>query len=222
MNIDNKVILITGASRGIGNYVFNRYLQQNKNVVGFYHNTVPLENIDRFYKMDVRNYIEVESVIQKLQLENIVLINCAGINYNAFLHKSDPEKWKDVILTNLVGTYNVIRAVLPLMRQQRYGRIINFNSVVAFTPTMGTTAYASSKSGLSGLTLSANKENESLNVTINDIVLGYTTLGMIRDVPDELLKDIKLIQPEEVFNTVESLIENSTGGSIQLTGGIKV
>mgnify|MGYP006432764231 CR=1 FL=1 len=67
--------------------------------------------------MDIRNYEEIEKTITPLisNADNLVLINCAGITYSAFAHKSDPEKWKKVIETNLIGTYNLIRCILEML-----------------------------------------------------------------------------------------------------------
>lgn len=95
------------------------------------------------------------------QLDNIILINCAGISYSSFAHKADIIQWKNVINVNLNGTFNVIHCLLPWMREQHYGRIIN-SSVVAKLPTMGVSAYAASKAGLIGLTKSLALENARL------------------------------------------------------------
>ncbi len=157
------------------------------------------------------------------------MINCAGITYDAFAHKGDPVKWKQVVEINLFGTYNMIRALLPIMRMQRYGRIINFSSVVAIKPTPGVSPYATSKSALWGLSRSIAVENAALNITINNINMGYSALGMIKEIPEEYLKTIvaqipsgKFCEPIDIFNTVNYLITTSyiTGSSIDLSGGL--
>jgi NAD(P)-dependent dehydrogenase (short-subunit alcohol dehydrogenase family) len=81
-------------------------------------------------------------------MKDITLVNCAGIIYYSFTHKSDHEKWENVIRTNLIGTYNIIRVLLPLMREQKFRRIINFSSIAAIKPSLGISAYAASKSAL--------------------------------------------------------------------------
>ena len=142
------MIVITGASRGIGKFLFER-LNTNNKVIGTYLSTKPesMKDLEFLYQVDVSKY---ESVIQfinviKNDLTDITLLNCAGISYNSFTHKSDPEKWKKVIEVNLIGTYHMIRAILPIMREQNYGRIINFSSVIAQKGTPGVSAYAASK-----------------------------------------------------------------------------
>jgi NAD(P)-dependent dehydrogenase (short-subunit alcohol dehydrogenase family) len=226
------MIIITGASRGIGEFLFNSLLLNSKEKVkGFYNNTKPTKDIEKFVRIDLTNYEEIEKFINSTtaELQNITLINCAGITYNSFAHKSNHERWKDVIDTNLNGTYNIIRGLLPLMRTQKFGRIINFSSVVALKPTPGISAYAASKSALWGLAKSIAIENATLNITINNINLGYSELGMIEMVPDEYKKSIIsqipmgiLCPPEDILNTVNFLMTTKyiTGSSIDLSGGL--
>jgi NAD(P)-dependent dehydrogenase (short-subunit alcohol dehydrogenase family) len=223
------MIIITGASRGIGRYLFNQFSIEKLDVIGTFNSTVVDD--DRYYAVNTTDYEGVSKWINNLEpsLKNIILINCAGINYNAFTHKSEPLKWKEVIDINLVGTYNCIRAVLPIMRLQKYGRIINFSSVVASKGTQGTSAYAASKSALWGLSKSIAKENGSLNITINNINMGYSELGMIEQVPEAYIESLKreipsgtLCRKEEILKTVKFLIESeyTNGISIELSGGL--
>jgi NAD(P)-dependent dehydrogenase (short-subunit alcohol dehydrogenase family) len=131
---------------------------------------------------------------------------------------------------NLKGSFNVIREVLPLMREQGYGRIINFSSVVTSLPTPGISAYAASKAGLLGLTKSLAAENASKGITINAINLGYVNLGMgISDVPVAYQEKMKtqipagrFCEPEEVYNTVNYLIQTEyvNGTAIDINGGL--
>lgn len=227
------MIIITGASRGIGYYLYDHFFLKNELVIGTYNNTKPPENADlsSFYKLDVSNFSSVELFFNEVKnfCENIVLINCAGISYNSFLHKSDPVKWKEVIEVNLQGTYHMIRVFLPLMRKQNYGRIINMSSVVAQKTTPGVSAYAASKSALWGLTKSVASENAKKGITINNLNLGYFDIGMISDVPNEFRNKLKQIiptnnfgDPENIFNAVEFLIKSdyTNGTSIDINAGI--
>lgn len=224
------MIIITGASKGIGKFLFDTF-QTEELVIGTYLNSKPSEDLAKYAKLNVCDFEQISNFVQKNSevLNDITLINCAGISYNAFTHKSDPEKWKEVIETNLFGTYNFIRALLPIMRQQKFGRIINFSSVVAIKPTPGVSSYSASKSALWGLSKSVAVENASLNVTINNINLGYSELGMIETVPEEYKKSIiaqipagTLCEPGDILNTVNYLRETKyiTGSSIDLSGGI--
>lgn len=227
------MILITGASGSIGGYLIEKYAGMNENILGIWFRHEPAKKLAKFCrKADVRNYTEVELIISEraAEMTDITLLNCAGISDNSFTHKSDPEKWKNVIEVNLIGAYNFIRALLPIMRSQNFGRIINFSSVVARRPTQGVSAYAASKAALWGLAKSISSENGSLNITCNNINLGYAGLGMgINDVTDTL-KDLissqipsgKFCSPEDIFSTVEYIRKTPylNGASIDLNGGL--
>lgn len=225
------MIIITGASRGIGLYLFESLIKSEDLVYGTYLNSKPIQNNENYFQIDTSSFEQIEHfvTINSEKLKDIVLINCAGITYNSFTHKSEPLKWKKVIETNLIGTYNMIRALLPLMREQKYGRIINFSSVVALKPTPGISSYAASKSALWGLSKSVAIENASHNITINNINLGYSELGMIQEVPVEFKKNIIsqipagiLCEPKDILNTVKYLISTKyiNGSSIDLNGGL--
>jgi NAD(P)-dependent dehydrogenase (short-subunit alcohol dehydrogenase family) len=226
------MIIITGASRGVGDFLLNSFINETEqSIIGTYFKSKPSKNIELFEKVDVNNIEEVTDFISRRasDLKNITLINCAGISYNSFAHKSDTDKWKSVVETNLFGTYNFIRVLLPLMRQQKFGRIINFSSVVAIKPTPGVSAYAASKSALWGLSKSVAIENAVYNISINNINLGYSELGMIENVPDDFKKQIVsqipagiLCEPIDILNTVKYLMTTRyiTGSSIDLTGGL--
>lgn len=226
------MIIITGASKGIGQFLLNSFVGLNDNdVLGTYLSSKPLEHLDKFVQLNVTEYDKVQEFVNNYtdKLNNLTLINCAGITNNAFAHKCDPEIWKNVIDTNLVGTYNVIRALLPIMRIQKFGRIINFSSVVASKPTPGISSYAASKAALWGMSKSIAIENAALNITINNINLGYSELGMIEMVPEEYIKTIIsqipsgiLCPPADILNAVNFLISTRyiTGSSIELNGGL--
>lgn len=226
------MIVVTGASKGIGQYLLNEYIRKGeKKVIGTYNSNKPSSADGTYFRLDVTSVEQVDEFVKSisLELQEITLINCAGISYNAFTHKSCPEEWKKVFETNLFGSYNLIRALLPHMRSQKFGRIINFSSVVAVKPTPGVSSYAASKSALWGLSKSIAVENASLNITINNINLGYSQLGMIDTVPEEFKKSIIsqipagiLCEPNDILNTVEYLRNTRyiTGSSIDLSGGL--
>jgi len=225
------MIIISGASRGIGKYLFETFKEQSVETIGLYNKTKPEHFSEFYHNVDIRNFEETEKIIVPLisNSENLVLINCAGITYSAFAHKSDPEKWREVIETNLIGTYNLIRSVLPKMREIKHGRIINFSSVVAVKGTPGVSAYAATKSAFWGLSKSIAIENANKNITINSINLGYSVLGMIKEVPEQYMEQIKstipvkrLCSPNEILSTVNYLINTGyiTGESLNVNGGL--
>jgi NAD(P)-dependent dehydrogenase (short-subunit alcohol dehydrogenase family) len=225
------MIIISGASRGIGKYLLETFKEQSIEVIGLYNNTKPENYSESYIKVDVRNFEDIEKELTPLisDAKELILINCAGITYSAFAHKSDPERWKEVIETNLIGTYNLIRSVLPKMREINHGRIINFSSVVAVKGTPGVSAYAATKSAFWGLSKSIAIENANKNITINSINLGYSELGMIKEVPEQYMEQIKseipmkrLCSPDEILSTVNYLINTGyiTGESLNVNGGL--
>ena len=224
------MILITGASRGIGRFLFNTFRQNGWDVHGTFNQTKPEEEYSSLFSfVDVSDYSQVSKFIGKIrsQLTRIVLINCAGTNYNSFAHKVDITQWERVINVNLFGTFNMIASLLPIMRDEGYGRIINFASVVGQVGVPGTSAYAASKTGLWGMTKSIAVENASKGITINCLNLGYFDIGMIQDVPEryrqQLKKEIptgKFGDPESIFNAVNFLIDTEyiNGANLDLNG----
>lgn len=228
------MVIITGASKNIGKFLFNRFKQEGVSVVGTYNSTFDgiEDNMDNYYRVDISNYEEVRQFISIIRnkLEKVILINCAGISYNSFAHKADINKWNDVIDVNLKGTFYLIHELLPVMREQGFGRIINFSSVVAKLPTPGISAYAASKAGIIGLTKSLAVENGSKGITVNAINLGYVSIGMgVNDVPPEYQEKIKMQIPsnrfceaEEIYSTIQYLIntEYVNGTAIDINGGL--
>lgn len=226
------MIIITGASRGIGKFLFEEFTKRGDEVYGtYYSENSELKKNDMYFSFDVTDYHAAEEFINKLlpKINKLILINCAGNNYNCFAHKSDQKEWSKVISTNLIGTYNMIRAVLPVMRQQLYGRIINFASVVAEVGIPGTSAYAASKSGLWGMTRSIAVENASKGITINNLNLGYFNIGMIDEVSEEYQQIVKkkipsgeFGDPVNIFNAINFIIQSDyiNGTSLDINGGI--
>lgn len=224
--------IITGASRGIGKFLMEKFQSEGQKVIGTYNKTQPDHaGNDFMYKVNIANVDEVKSWIEEIkpQLSQIVLLNCAGINYNAFAHKVDHNKWREVIETNLIGNFNVISAVLPFMRDQNWGRIINFSSVVAQIGVPGTSAYAASKSGMWGLSKAIAAENAKKGITINSLNLGYFDIGMISEVPAEFQQIIKskiptgnFGNPDNIADAVKFFIKSDymNGSAMDISAGL--
>lgn len=226
-------ILITGASRGIGLYLFRQLKAEGHDVFGTYSNTPPEMELSKHYSRV--NVVDTDEVNQWVNLvagvdDEIVLINCAGINYNSTARRADVDDWLHVIDVNLGGSFRAIHAVLPLMYKKGFGRIINLSSILAQKGIPGTSAYAASKSALWGMSKAIAIENAHKNITINTINLGYINAGMtMKDVPEKLREEMlqqipmrKFGDLDDVFKTVKYLIDNEyiTGTTIDLNGGL--
>jgi len=223
------MIIVTGSSRGIGKHIFEHFPVEE--TLGIYHTTPPATSQRKSYKLDIGCEREVDLFFKgnAPRLSNIILINCAGISYNSVAHKADLNSWKNVVEINLFAAFNLIKNVLPIMRKDNFGRIINFSSVVAQRGVVGTSAYAASKSALWGLAKTIAMENGNRNITINNINLGYCEVGMIEQVPDSVKEDIlrqipnhRLCPIADIINTVEYIISTPylNGTSIDLNGGL--
>ena len=150
-------VLITGASKGIGYFLLKKLVSEGYDVIGTYNSTIPPSEFEQYFsQVDVKDQHQINAWITNSvsKIDEIILINCAGANYNAFAHKADLEKWTNLIEVNLIGTFRIINSVLPIMREKGYGRIINFSSIVAQKGVPGTSAYAASKAALCGMTKS--------------------------------------------------------------------
>jgi NAD(P)-dependent dehydrogenase (short-subunit alcohol dehydrogenase family) len=225
------MIIITGITGGIGNFLFHQFSATGEQVTGTYHLSKPEGKLfEHTHALDITDFAKTEQFILSLKgTQQITLVNCAGVSANAFAHKSDPGEWAQVVNVNLTGTYNMIRAVLPVMREQNFGRIINLSSIVAQTGVMGTSAYAASKAGLNGMIKSIALENAQKGITINNINLGYFSVGMINTVPKEVQDKIKekiavneFGDPQNIFSTIQ-YIRNTpylNGACIDLNGGL--
>lgn len=224
--------IITGASRGIGKYLFEKLSGEGECVFGTYNHTRPQNpESGRMFKVDITDCAQLNHWISQIKerLRKVVLINCAGTNYNAVGHKADTQKWAEVIQVNLIGTFHVIGAFLPIMRDQNWGRIINFSSVVAQIGVAGTSAYAASKSGLWGLARALAAENAKKGITINNLNLGYFDIGMITEVPAEFQQVIKgkiptgqFGNPENIYRAVKFIVDNDymNGTSLNISAGL--
>jgi NAD(P)-dependent dehydrogenase (short-subunit alcohol dehydrogenase family) len=230
MKLKNKNILIIGVSGGIGQNLIP-YLESSYNIIGHFNKHKP-KKPKLLYTADITQYNEVEKMVKDIikDVKNIdILLNSAGICSDSFIHKSDVEMWQNIIKTNFIGIYNAIRSVLPYMRSQNYGRIINISSIVGSKPQFGTSAYSASKSALVGLTKTITIENASKGITCNNIALGYSEVGMINTISPALQLVIKDSIPlkrfcnmKELFNAIEFIIntEYYTGQTLNLDGGL--
>lgn len=227
------MIVVIGVSGGIGRYLAEEYSKRGQKVVGTFFSKRPTlsEPIYLLEKLDASNFNDVMTFVDAIPIEDerITLINCHGINYNKVGHKADSDDWAHVVETNLVGVFNTIRGFLPRMRDAGYGRVINFGSVVPQIGVPGTSAYSASKAGLWGLAKSLAAENAVKGISVNNINLGYFDVGMISDVPEEVLAAIKRKIPAgrlgsaaEIFEVVEMLrhVEYINGASIDVNGGL--
>jgi NAD(P)-dependent dehydrogenase (short-subunit alcohol dehydrogenase family) len=235
--MEEKVILITGASGGMGTHLMNWFKKQPvKLALHYFEQKIaePATDQCQFFKADLTSEAEVNQLI-KAVLERFgkidIVINNAGISKSAMSWKTSLDAWNETMAINLTAPFLVAKACIPFMRENGSGSIINISSVVGQTGQIGTAAYTASKAGLIGLTKTLAKELASNNITVNALALGYFSTGMIADVPqiqkEQIIDSIplkKLGDPATVCKTIEWLISSEaayvTGQVIQLNGGL--
>lgn len=226
INMKKLNIIITGASSGIGKYIYQSF-KDNYNMIGTYC-THHQENL---YYLDIRYNKSINNFFEKINNNKIdVLINNAGINKDKFLKNMSIEEFEDVINVNLNGTFRMIKKIIPNMIENKFGRIINMGSVVGQKGNIGQSNYAASKAGIIGLTKSVSLEVAKYNITINTICPGFIDAGMVKKIQkNEIIEKIKNTiplkrfgSPKDIVNTIQFLIDSSyiTGSTINVNGGL--
>ena len=241
----NKLALITGGTRGIGKQIALTFAKEGYDIAINYRtenddlkNTkkeIETNNVKCFaVQGDVTKFEDCEKFIKQIVEEfgNIdVLVNNAGITRDILLMRMKEEDFKQVIDTNLVGTFNVTKNVISYMMKARSGRIINISSVVGISGNAGQTNYAASKAGIIGFTKSLAKEVASRNITVNAVAPGFIETQMTavlkEDIKEEIAKKIPLKRmgtPQDVANVVKFLASSDssyiTGQVIHIDGGM--
>lgn len=245
MELENKVALVTGGSRGIGREIALELARNGANVVITYVNNEEKANevIDEIKSMgvkalaikaDVSKESDVQRMIEKVEEEfNSVdiLVNNAGITKDNLLIRMKEEEWDEVMNVNLKGTFLCTKAVARMMMKKRYGKIINITSVVGITGNIGQGNYSASKAGIIGFTKSIARELASRGIRVNAIAPGFIETDMTEvlneDIKNAMLKSIPLGtfgKPKDIANTVLFLASSKsdyiTGQVINVNGGM--
>ena len=198
-NLENKVAIITGASRGIGKVIAEQTAKAGAITVCISRSHADVEKVAKYINeqgftaiamaCDIINgeqYQElVKSVNEKFGSIDI-LVNNAGVTKDGLIMRMSEDDWDVVINTNLKGAFNGTKAVTRHMMKQRSGRIINISSVVGLTGNAGQANYAASKAGLIGLTKATAKELASRGITANCIAPGYIETDMTNQLPEKI------------------------------------
>jgi 3-oxoacyl-[acyl-carrier protein] reductase len=238
------VAVITGASQGIGHACALVLAGAGASVVLGSRNTEKLRAVAAGIEgtggraiplaLDVSSPGSVQEAIGeviKTWSKIDILVNNAGITKDNLLMRMKPEDWETVLKTNLEGPYQCIRAVLPGMVRQRYGRIINIASVVAQTGNPGQANYVASKAGLIGLTKAVAAEVATRNITVNAVAPGFIETAMTETLPEPVRQKILNLIPlgrigagKDVASAVRFLASEEagyiTGHCLNVNGGL--
>lgn len=190
MNLEGKIALVTGASRGIGRAIAELLVERGATVIGTATSESGAAAISEYLGANGKglalNVTDVESIEATLKTINDefgaidILVNNAGITRDNLLMRMKDDEWNDIINTNLTPIYRMSKAVLRGMMKKRSGRIINVGSVVGTMGNAGQTNYAAAKAGVIGFTKSMAREVASRGVTVNTVAPGFIETDMTK------------------------------------------
>jgi 3-oxoacyl-[acyl-carrier protein] reductase len=244
VRLKDKVALVTGGARGIGQAIALTFAKEGADIVVADVNleiasktALEIEGLGRkalALEMDVTNYEKVEEGINKI-LDKMgkvdILVNNAGITKDNLVLRMSQAEWDAVINVNLKGTFNCIKAVSRPMVKQRSGRIISIASIIGLMGNPGQANYAASKAGIIALTKTIAKELASRNINANAIAPGFIQTEMTAKLPEDIKKKMleaiplaKLGTPQDVANLCLFLASDEssyiTGQVITIDGGM--
>jgi 3-oxoacyl-[acyl-carrier protein] reductase len=241
--LDGKVVLVTGASRGIGKAIALLAAENHAHVIVNYNKNgkSAAELVDLIHekglsasmiKADVSSEDEVKDMFSSIKEKHSkidVLVNNAGIMQNGLLALTGTELFDHTIDVNLKGTFLCTRYATNIMRKQRSGRIVNISSIVGLQGSEGQTAYSASKAAVIGFTRSAAKELGRYGITVNAVAPGLIETDLIKDmkpdIRDKILSSISLGRigtPEDVAKVVlflSSDLASYVNGSVIVVDG---
>ena len=243
--LENKVALITGASRGIGNAIAKTFAEAGANIAFTYLSSEEKakqleEELSTLgikakgYKSNAASFEEAQELSKNVHKEfgSIdILVNNAGITKDNLLLRMNENDWDQVINVNLKSIYNLTKPVSYIMMKQRKGSIINLTSIVGIIGQAGQSNYSASKAGIIGFTKSIADEMGSRNIRSNAIAPGFIQTEMTDELPEDLKKKYlagiplkRFADPKEVANVALFLASDMSsyvnGQTISVCGGL--
>ena len=241
MNFDGKIVLVTGASRGIGRAIAESFVARGAKVIGTATSESGAEAISSYLggsgKGYMLNVVDVQSINDVLASireefgEIDILVNNAGITRDNLLMRMKDEEWQDILDTNLTSVFRLSKAVMRAMMKKRFGRIITIGSVVGTMGNAGQANYAAAKAGLIGFSKSLAREVASRGITVNVVAPGFIETDMTRALTEDQRAGIltqvpanRLGDAKEIASAVAFLASDEagyiTGETLHVNGGM--
>jgi len=195
----SKTALVTGGTRGIGLAISAALKAKGYNVAANYSGNdeaakqAEAETGAKAYKFDVSDYDAVGAGLAQIEADLgpvDVVVNNAGITWDAPFHKMSKEQWDKVVDVDLNSAFNVTRQVWEGMRERGFGRVINISSINGQKGQFGRANYSAAKAGLIGFTKALAQEGAKKGITVNVVCPGYIDTEMVRAVPEKVLESI--------------------------------
>ena len=244
INLEGKSAIVTGGSLGIGTAIALKLAEYGANVaINYRKHKEEAEEVIKKVKEAGRKGLVIQADISVFEdagkmLDTVIkefggldiLVNNAGINWDGVIWKMSEEQWDNVIDINLKGYFNYVRAVAPVFREQKSGKIVNVTSINGLRGKFGQANYSASKAGIIGLTKAVAKELGKYGVNVNAVAPGLIETDMMKNATEEVRKIAideivlkRIGQPEEVANVVafmcSDLARHMTGEVIKVDGG---
>jgi 3-oxoacyl-[acyl-carrier protein] reductase len=244
--LNDKTAIITGGANGIGKATAIKFMENGAKVIiwdldkekaqSFINEAKAKEWPLEFNHLDITDLNSVQAAVEKVIGDHghvDILINNAGITMDASLAKMTAEQWQKVIDVNLTGVFNCTKAVMPFMKANSFGRIINASSVVGLYGNFGQTNYVATKAGVIGMTKVWARELGKYNITVNAVAPGFIKTEMIENVPEKLIDMMKdrsavkrLGEVDDIANAYlflsSDLASFISGATLSVDGGLVI
>ena len=235
-----RTAIVTGGTRGIGKAICDLLRDSGCHIIAtgtrIEKKAAPDKSGIEYLPLDFRDLKSIESFIKTVQeLKQIdILVNNAGINVIQSIDRIEVRDWDEVLKVNLTGPMRLMKAISPIMKKQKSGKILNISSIWGIISKKGRGSYSASKTGLIGLTRTAALDLAPYNVLVNILCPGFTMTELTRSTMSEgeiasISEQIpleRLAKPEEIARIAVFLCSDLntyiTGQSIIADGGFAI